>query len=244
MAGVGTLSTVECISVISKGAMNLMVKDRLKCPGTTASDFLGPFNRPAKGTAWHIRHKDKGALYGPALTLSAGSVDGDSGPDNDPGPKQTDLVPVCWHGLPGDFYLELQHSYNLKGFIHLTAGDPILPMVCIRKKIPYFGLAHTPLHAELLEKEITHCIFKAMQDPNDGLYEPDLAVLLKLVGVDSAGSSDPSGGNGEGGSGKKKPNAKVTAAAVTVKKLSGSKLLDKLKALDDNEDEDGGEAGD
>ena len=242
--GVGTLGTIEGMSAISKTAISVPLKKRLKIPGTNASDFLGPFDKPSRAETWHVPQKNKGAMYGSALTLSSGKVDGDGGPDVDPGPRPKDLVPFNWHGLPSAFYLEMQHSYNVKAFIHCTGADPVLPLVCIRKKIAYLGFGFTALHVAELEEETVNQLFKAMQDPKDSEFEKDLADLLKIQTGNADDDAAPSATKGGAGKDGKKHAAsaapKATPSAMGAKD-KGAKLLEKLKALDDAQESDEGE---
>ena len=176
--GIGTLSTVQGMTVFTNKTLDLLPKDHLHCNGSNCCDFLGPFERCKPGSLWQVRHKEKSSLYGKALIAVGGTVDGDAGPDEDPGPKAKDLVPFSWHGMPTEFYEELLHSFGGVGIIDLTATDPVVPLAALRVGKSYWGLCCTKEHQEALEKEITNQIFKAMQNPTDKLYEHSLRDAL------------------------------------------------------------------
>ena len=151
---------------------------------------------------------------------------GDAGADTDPGPGAAEFVPFTWHGLPPAAYEEFIHSYNLAVVWHLTAADPVFPMVCLRMKVPYFGIGFEQSHIEALRDELVNLVFVAMQDPLDPLYEHELAVLL---GVEDAAGPETT-------KAKAKPKGKAKAASESKAGEGNKSLLAKLKQLDDNED--------
>ncbi|CAE7474778.1 unnamed protein product [Symbiodinium natans] len=176
--GIATLSTMLSMNVFSQKTLEVVAKDHLHVPGSTASDCLGPFERTPPESLWKVKHASKSDLLGKALIAVGGTVDGDPGPEVDPGPKPSSMVPFCWHGLPTEFYEELHHSFSGAGWVDLTASDPVLPMTAIRLRKSYFGLCHTPEHKELLEKQLANQVFRAMQHPSDPLFEQGLRDAL------------------------------------------------------------------
>ena len=98
--GIATLSTMLSMNVFSQKTLEVVAKDHLHVPGSTASDCLGPFERTPPESLWKVKHASKSDLLGKALIAVGGTVDGDPGPEVDPGPKPSSMVPFCWHGLP------------------------------------------------------------------------------------------------------------------------------------------------
>ena len=89
VTGIGTLCTTEFVTLVTGTTINVPARDRIRVPGTNANDSLGPFERPKKEQTWHVKHGDKGKLYGCALVLSSGKVDGDAGADRTQGQDRT-----------------------------------------------------------------------------------------------------------------------------------------------------------
>ena len=151
VTGIATLNTTEFLYIVSKDVFSVPHKKRLHSQGSNATDMLGPFDRPKRSQVWQVKQKNKPELYGGALVPCGGRVEGDPGPEVDPGPKQDEYVPVTWHSAPAELYEEVAHSYNLSGFWHLTACDPILPLVAVRLCKAYVGLCYTETHVQLLD---------------------------------------------------------------------------------------------
>ena len=185
------------------------------------------------------------------MVAASGSVEGGPGPETDPGPKRTAMVPFCYHTLPPDVWSEIAHSYNANaGWWHLTASDPGLPLVAIKNKQGYFGWCHTEAHCNALRKQIVNLVFRAFQDPSDPLYEPDLVKILKDMGVDTkdASGGKPAGGGklpteskpGSSGEGHAKPGTKPEVAqekkGTGAPKAKAMSLLNKLTMLGDDDD--------
>lgn len=56
-------------------------------------------------------------------------------------------------------------------------------MHCIRRRIPFFGVALTSSHLEKLIAKLECEVFEAMQDPKDKLAQPGLIELLTREGT-------------------------------------------------------------
>ena len=91
-------------------------KDRLHSGGTNRSDSIGPFDKPPKKKVWCVQQKDKHNLYGPALVECGSKVEGDVGPEKDPGAKPNEIVPFSWHPWSNEVYEELTHSYSISRY--------------------------------------------------------------------------------------------------------------------------------
>ena len=202
-------------------------KKRWRGGGPNASGTMGPYERQTKAELWCVKQRDKGKLYGPNLVEAGGKVEGDN-PEEDPAARPADKVPLTWHSMPVDYYEELMHSYNIFAWWDLTASDPVLPMLCVRKKTSYLGVCYTTEHAAAFEKECVRLIFKAMQDPKDTLYEAELADLInpKPRGASGEASTrdEPQGGGGNDGD-----------THTTRRNNQAATLLDKLRKLDDGD---------
>ena len=176
--GLFNLKTLEIINLVTQeGDLAFPIRDHINCPGSNASDSLGPFDRPTKAQTWHVRHGDKSRLYGASLVLVGGRPTIETDLTDDPPPKAGELVPFTYHGHT-KVYEEFIHTYNLKCIWDLTASDPTLPLVCIRAKKGYFGFCHTVAHKEALRKEIVNQIFAAFRQASDPLYEQQLVTML------------------------------------------------------------------
>ena len=242
MSGVGSLGTVEHLVLVSKATVDLPVKPHIKVPGTTSSDFLGPFARPPVADLWRVKQCEKTTLYGNAITLVSGRVEGDPGADEDPGPRPNTLVPFSWHTVPTEVYEELIHSFGLVGIWHLTACDPVLPLACIKNKKTYLGFGYTDAHVTALREEIVNRVFQAMQDVADPLYEKDLAELVQAVGGED--TTHPTTAQEKPVPKKDtKTGSKEKCKTVPKGKATHTSLLERLQQLDDGDDEEGDDIG-
>ena len=230
--GVGTVSTLQLMTVFTAKPMDLVAKDHLHVPGSNCADLLGPFERLNPESLWKVRHKEKGTLYGKAMVQVGGAVEGDPGPEVDPGPKGNDLVPFSWHSLPPEFYEELVHSYEGSGIIDLTCTDVVAPLACVKLRKPYWGLCHTQEHRDALQEALVNAIFRAMQNPSDKLYEPTLLDALPESARLPEAKPKPE---------KKKKNKKQPKkddedlGEPEEDSASASKLLDMLRGMESKE---------
>ena len=229
LSGIATLSTVEFISLVSKETLSMPNKKRKHCIGTNTNDMIGPLERPKQDELWKVPHASKPKLYGSAFVDAGGKVDGDN-VDLDPSPKAKDYVPFAWHENSKLLWDELAHSYNIFAWWDLCATDFTFPMQAIRDKAPYIGFCYTPEHKEALTEICVLEIFKAMQDPNDVLYESELGALLNPPESeqDLVPASEEPKRTKEANLFKESPSAAVTKNAKA--------LMAKLAELDDAED--------
>ena len=237
MSGIATLPTMEITTLYTQMTISVPLKKHLHCGGSNCSDTLGPLQRPAKTYVWCVKQTAKSKLYGASLVEVGGRVEGDAGVEADPGPKPHEQVPFCWHTKPTEYYEELMHAYTITDWWDLTAVDVTLPMLAMRKKFAYLGVCHTKEHQEALAEECIERVFKAMQDPQDVLYESRLSDLLKTSGSGSdtivAEQTTPQN--------QKKDPADKTQPKTTTKKTASSAssaasaILEKLQKLDDGD---------
>ena len=103
------------------------------------------------------------------------------------------LEPVFYHGWPRALCEELQHSYDLRGMYHLTAGGPEMAMVFLRARRPYYGICLSEEHRKALITKLEVSVFTAMRSEDDPLHEPALTALIKdnLEGQEDDGDEKP-----------------------------------------------------
>ena len=182
-----------------------------------------------------VKHGDKSEIYGSALILCGGKVSGDKGAAEDPAPKPTDLVPMNWHGMSPKSMEEITHSYNIKGWIDLTANDGQLAYMCVRQRKPYLGFVFTEKHKDALMEFVSDKVFTAFQKVGDALHDPNIKDAIKKGGKgdgaedaleeddgddDTAGDDDAS---------QKAPTTKTPRRPTTKKKPETSGLKNKKK---------------
>lgn len=231
MSGIATLGTLETINLFTKHTLNAPYKKRLHCGGSNASDTMGPFQRQKKAHLWHVKHGQKAALYGPNIVEAGGKVEGDN-VDKDPSPRAKDNVPFTWHSRPTEFWEEMNHSYNVNCWWDMTGSDTVLPMLAIRKQFAYLAVCHTQVHADAMGAELLDQVFRAMQNPEDVLFEKALCDHLKQqfgeadtaigsnVQTTAQGNDDETGTENQKKAGKTKPKVES--------------LLQRLQKLDDS----------
>ena len=79
------------------------------------------------------------------------------------------------------------------GVLDVTCLDGTLPMVCMKKGIPYLGLVWADLHREQLLGHLGTRLFEEYLDPEPELYKPALAEAFNDVetAVPPSGAGEP-----------------------------------------------------
>ncbi len=196
--GAVPITCVEFLHIVTGKLVTLPEKDRLNMPGTTQSDFLGPFDVPDNESVWRVPSKQKTAIYGSAMVDVGGSIPGDD-PAADPAPKPSEMTPLTFGTNSDKLYEELDHLANCAGWVDLTCLDEKLAMLCIRNQKPYLGYCPTELHMTLLRERIEEKVFEAFQTTGDKLYEVQFADVMKRSGSEGqAKATVPAGGGTSG----------------------------------------------
>ena len=93
-----------------------------------------------------------------------------------------------YHEGPQQLAFELAHYVNACAIIDLTPGSGHMAFCCLRKRIPYTGVALTKLHKDLLCKRMVSQVLTAMVDSNQPeLFNPSLASTLEQLETGSGG---------------------------------------------------------
>ena len=228
--GTASLSQVEMLHVVTKSTLDLPAEDRLRWPGTTRGNMLGPAVVPTDDTVWKVLHAEKKKLYGGARVECGGAVQGDTGADRDEAPKAKDLVPFSYHTRSEKIYEELVHSFSAIGVVDLTCSDGVLATTCIRLHKPYFGVAFSEEHKIAVQEYIVNEIFKAFQKEQDPLAQQELIDYIaahfpkqeekaKRKASANTGAAAAGGTDGSGIAGTPEPSAKkARGATATAKK--------------------------
>ena len=162
---------------------------RLKYPGTTAGDMIGPVVMPELANCWRETFKDKKKIFGSARIAVGGK-----GPD-DPvdvvKAKREDstLEPVFFHSNGEQLHEELLHSIavnfnSVSGIVDFTPGDGNLAHLAVVHKMPYLGFCFTEQHADGLQKHLTRLVWADMQKEDSPLYQSGLVGILEGLAED------------------------------------------------------------
>ena len=90
----------------------------------------------------------------------------------------------------------------------LLPFDGVLPLVCMKKTIPYLGLVWTDLHREKLLEYLEMALFKEYLDPESDLYKPAL-----VEAFEGDGAAAPSGVGGPETASKRRRTTQNESAA-------------------------------
>ncbi len=89
------------------------------------------------------------------------------------------VEPVFFHALPIETDREWHHSYDLVGVVSLTAGAGNDAIACLMQRKPWCGVVLSQKRAEALQEWLYRQVWKAMCTESSGLYESELASLVK-----------------------------------------------------------------
>lgn len=188
--GFGSINQMQSLMMVSKNALQLALHDRLHVAGATnRGNVLGPLsfdNWDDREKTWNLKVKDKFMLFGrhgPRIPVG-GPLSDDDVDDDDvrtaskakPRDKEQE-EPLLFHTVPHTAFEELIHSMDAVSVIAL-AGDGKAAISALERRLPFFGLAFTPEHAEWLTRRLEGLVFKRFQDPLSKLYQPGLVQLL------------------------------------------------------------------
>lgn len=116
-------------------------------------------------------------LVGGPAGIDDSGIDFNKCKDKIKGP--TDVEPVFFHALPRSCDFEWHHSYDLIGVVSLATGPGNDALACVLARKPFFGICLTKNHVDLLTEWLTKQVWKAFITENSGLYESELAALVK-----------------------------------------------------------------
>ena len=145
---------------------------------------------------------------------------GGAGPEDDNKSKDkprnaSDLEAVFYHALPLKTDQEWHHSCGVCSTVSLATGPFNDALACLLLRKPYFGITLTDTHSRLGVQWLTKQVWKAFITEGSGLYEPELAAIVKDIedddggegggdddGGDSGNNNGGRGGRGRGGRGR------------------------------------------
>ncbi len=167
-SGAGQRELVECVSVVTKNALQLRDEPRKHFPGTCRLNHLGPVPLPdlQSPKVWQMKMKTKRAMLGALCMVDVGgTVPGVSGRG---GRTDEDMEPVAWHGNSGKFWSEIMHIFTPEGVVDCTVLDPVLAYECVKNHVLYTGIAFSEEHATCLmmrlEEQLYHDLFMEESD--------------------------------------------------------------------------------
>ena len=126
---------------------------------------------------------------------------GGAGPEDDNKSKDkprnaSDLEAVFYHALPLKTDQEWHHSCGVCSTVSLATGPFNDALACLLLRKPYFGITLTDTHSRLGVQWLTKQVWKAFITEGSGLYEPELAAIVKDSEDDDGGEG---GGDDDGG---------------------------------------------
>jgi hypothetical protein len=232
--GCHALNQVEMITCVSRNPPKIADKPRLFYSGSTLGNCIGPVSAPLPSDGWLLPTAEKRLLYGRAarveLPPEAGIV-----VDMEPLPAGGDQEPATFHPINRKLFEELTHTFELDGWVNLTGMDGVLEAHCVERKLPVVSFMHTAHHKQLLTAHLTKEIFAAFQDPASKLYQAGLGEILGPSR--KRGGALPAAAAGK----RRKTEAAQPKKGKAKGKAKGgarrTKLLDKLKAMQEEPDE-------
>jgi hypothetical protein len=162
---------------------------RLKFPGTTAGDLIGPVVMPELSSCWHETFREKRKIFGSARIAVGSKCSEDDVPVVKAKREDSTSEPVFFHSHGEQLHEELLHGIavnytSISGIVDFTPGDGGLAHVAIVRKIPYLGFVFTERHAEGLQKHLTRLIWADFQREDSSLYQSGLVGILEGLGED------------------------------------------------------------
>ena len=129
---------------------------------------------------WKLKAEKKKALLGPAGKILAGGAATEGAPQW----KDTNnREPCCYHSMPGIFYSEILHSFQMTCVVNATEMDGLMAMEAIKAKKAYVGITHTEQHAVMVRDQCIRLVWKEFQNPKSSIYKPALSESCKQTTV-------------------------------------------------------------
>ena len=72
------------------------------------------------------------------------------------------MEPVFFHSTPVLFYQELLDAFSLIGVIDLCPGEGTCAIACVKKLLPYVGIAFNEQHAARLMAHLETIVLSCM----------------------------------------------------------------------------------
>ena len=239
-SGLNAGSQVEYAWMITERMLQVVPKNRLNFQGSNTFNQIGPINIRSPEEMWCETVDTKKNILGDTARSDVG------GPT--PGVESaserraaSDIEPVAYHGQTIHVWEELTHSYNVKGWIDLTALEEILALHCVVWKLPYIGFCYTEEGRVRLIEQLRKRIFVEFQNEQSPLYHPPLVKLLgRKINTATPGGTPKPTGKGKAKAGAKPAPKRKGKAKGKAKATRMSAMLEQLKLLQ-NGDEDGEE---
>jgi hypothetical protein len=237
--GVGTVHQMELIHIFTRDGLTVPSRDRIKFPGTTLGDMLGPVAMPSLDKVWRATFRLKKTVFGTARVAVGGRSAEDE--EGKKAKRELDSVePVFYHAHGEDLWEELLHSIaispdKIKAIVDFTPGDGSLAHVCVRRHIPYLGFVFTEAHAVQLHAWLVKQVWQDFKREGSELYQNKLVQLLEAEDDDEAevsGGQEAAVDNGKSkakAKGKAKGKAKSKAEAKAVAKAAAAAARDKKR---------------
>ena len=146
------LSLHEGVWLLTQTELKCKVQPRLHAQGNTRGNVLGPFAKSSwadAGETWLLPASVKKEVLGKDnLPLPGGSCPVEH--DAETRGAGGSMVPVFYHDRCAVVAEELVHYLQAKAVIDLTPGCGNWALQCLRKRIPYLGVALSDRHKDLL----------------------------------------------------------------------------------------------
>ena len=89
--------------------------------------------------------------------------------------SQTDIVPFNFMQMVPDIYAEILDVFGAKAVIDLTASDGVLPLLCLSRGVPYFGICHNTSHVAALTRRLQWKVSGVLAEKRLPLFSAALA---------------------------------------------------------------------
>ena len=217
----GAIHQTECALMLAHCRVSLPERARKHFPGSTSGDTIYGITMPALEAEWQLTWGKKKAIFGGKksgnIIRVGGQANGADGTDTKDERKTDDtVVPICYHGMPPNFYDEMCHTFYAKGIFDLTPLTAKLAWLALTLHIGYIGIVFSEEHKAELIKFLIEKMKKEMADSNSKVYNKDYA---KAIGVQTTTAEAE-----EAAQAKAKAKAKAEAKAK-------AKAAAKAKAL-------------
>ena len=177
-SGMVSIHQIEWCHVIAHARICLPPRTRKYFSGSTSGDLMVGLEQQELSQGWQLPWKSKKLLFGKKNLIPVGGKT--AGIEDDPPEKRTDdtMLPVCYHGMPMNFYLEMVHTFYAKSIVDLTPLDGKFAWAALQTRVGYLGICFTEDHVELLYGHLRDMLRKDMGDSASPMFNKDYAKAI------------------------------------------------------------------
>ena len=128
----------------------------------------------------------------------------------------TNVEPLCYHGVPKEFFESVIHKFRLRCVVDATVGDGELALACFNRQCDYVGICHNFKHTEVIYAAVEAWLLTEFGKQGSQNYQPGF--VKAKAKMQKAGAEKEESKNGKKGGEEPKGKAKAKAKAGRKKK--------------------------